>query len=345
MTVSTENCYAERLWTGVETTFPPGFSALNRTHVEVYARNPANGQVTQLTLDTHFAVTLGIDNAVEVTPIALPAAPRTLLIVRNTPARQDTNFANLGSYQPGVHTNLHDAAALRDAEDKFHRARSLRAPLGETLNDLAPVADRALRYPKFDATGQVVPGGLASDIEGGAVAGQEHAGQAAASAIRAAGFVYIAQQLTRRARVLLEQVIALPSQAAGFATLAQQGARQVKIYAARIAGAASQTAAFATLAQDAVRRARALLVQAIGSKNAAAGFAAMAESNARRARAAAISVMNAVSAVGAHAAAAGLFARRAKSSAASATASEANAAASAASLTDDQVALKARVFN
>jgi len=53
MTVSTENCYAERSWTGIEATFTPGFSARARTDVLVYSRDPVTLAVTQLTLDVH----------------------------------------------------------------------------------------------------------------------------------------------------------------------------------------------------------------------------------------------------------------------------------------------------
>ena len=343
MTVGTENAFAFRNWTGGETSFTPGFSALAAADVLVYSRDEASGLSTQLVLNTHYSVTIdAATGAVTVTPIALPAAPKTLLILRNTPALQDTNFANLGSYQPGVHTRRHDAAALRDGEEKFHRARALKAPLGETMNDLARVADRASRYPKFDAAGQMVPGGLVADIEGGAVAGQEHAAAAAASANRVAGFVALANSLYRRVRKLLDDIALsvanAPAQTAGFATLAQQAMRSAKYAAARIAGAASQAAAFASVAQEGARVARRVLGQVFGAANSAAGFATIAETAARKARAAAASVFNTASAVAGHAAAAATSARRAKTSAAA-------AAASAASIDDLQIVLKARVFN
>lgn len=110
----------------------------------------------QLTLDAQYGVTLGVGNAVTVTPIALPAAPRTLLILRNTPAVQATDFLNLGSFSPGVHTNLHDASAMRDGEERFHRGRALKAPLGETLDDVPRAAARAEKFLAFDAAGQTV---------------------------------------------------------------------------------------------------------------------------------------------------------------------------------------------
>lgn len=163
MTVSTENCYAERAWTGVETSFTPGFSALAAADVLVYSRD-ALGVETLLTLNVHYGVTLDAANgAVTVTPIALPAAPKTLLILRTTPALQDTNFANLAKYAPTVHTRLHDAAAMRDAEDKFHRDRALLAPIGESITQLPRLADRASKFLAFDAdSNPVAAAGVAS---------------------------------------------------------------------------------------------------------------------------------------------------------------------------------------
>lgn len=339
MTVSTELCYAERAWTGAETSFTPGFVANAKADVLVYARDPANGAVAQLTLDVHFGVTLGVvDNAVTVTPIALPAAPRTLLILRNTPALQDTNFSNLSKYSPLVHTRLHDAAALRDGEDKFHRARSLKAPLGENLLDLAPIADRKLRYPKFDAAGQMVPGGLVADIEGGAVAGQAHAEDAAAAASRAGGFLALVQSLVRRANQVFPSVLAAAdaaaasaNQAAGFATIGQSLVRKARISLDQVVAVPAQVAGFAALAQSAARRAIAATGQAGGAVGQVAGFAALAQSAAAHARRAAASVASAQTAIAGYVAAASLAERRTRKA--------------AAALTEDQIALKARVFN
>lgn len=116
MTVSTENSKSAPLaWTGVETSFAPGFSALDVSHV-LATFVAASGVETLLTRGVHFSVTLGTGGAVTVTPIALPPAPGSLIISRRTPALQSVAFGNLGSFAPSVHESLADAAAMRDAE-------------------------------------------------------------------------------------------------------------------------------------------------------------------------------------------------------------------------------------
>ena len=106
MTVATEACYAERAWTGAEASFVPGFTAELTSDVKVYSRDAA-GVVTALTMGVHYSVTLASDGAVTVVPIALPAAPKTILLLRDTPATQGVNFQNLGIYSPAVHTVSH----------------------------------------------------------------------------------------------------------------------------------------------------------------------------------------------------------------------------------------------
>jgi hypothetical protein len=141
VTVDTATCYAERTWTGVETSFVAGFKAEQTSDVKVYSRDSA-GVETLLTETVHYTVTLGSDGAVTVVPVALPVAPKTILILRDTSALQAIDFANLGAYSPSTHTQLHSRAAMRDAEDKYHRARAYLVPKGETADAIPPIAAR-----------------------------------------------------------------------------------------------------------------------------------------------------------------------------------------------------------
>lgn len=122
MTVSTENAYAELLWTGVETSFNPNFPALDVSYVIVQYVN-ADDEIATLTRGVHFDVSLGAGNAVTVTPITLPAAPGTLLISRHTPATVSVTFADLEDFPAAVHQLIADAAAMRDAELRSDVAR------------------------------------------------------------------------------------------------------------------------------------------------------------------------------------------------------------------------------
>jgi hypothetical protein len=115
MTVSTSNATASLSWTGVETSFNPGFRAFARTDVSVTFIN-ALLVSTPLTLDTHFSVTLDGSGNVTVTPIALPAAPGTLVINRNSTYLQATNYPDGVSIPSSSHQNAADIAAMRDQE-------------------------------------------------------------------------------------------------------------------------------------------------------------------------------------------------------------------------------------
>ena len=146
MTVSTENAYAELTWTGAEASFAPGFSALAADDVIVWSVDTA-GTGTLLTRGAHYAVSLGGGNAVTVTPLALPAAPKLLVFMRHTAALQPTDFSNLLKYTPATHTNLHDRAALRAAELWAAIARCLSLKPGAGIYDAHGYWIRNVRDP------------------------------------------------------------------------------------------------------------------------------------------------------------------------------------------------------
>lgn len=113
--VTTEACYAELEWTGVEESFVPGFRALADADVHVYSRD-ADGVVTELTNPAHFTVSRDSAGAVTVTPVSLPTAPKDILIERITPATQTVSFNDLESFPGEIYTRLFTAAAMRAAE-------------------------------------------------------------------------------------------------------------------------------------------------------------------------------------------------------------------------------------
>lgn len=128
MTVATEACYAERQWTGAETSFAAGFSADDRDFVKV-AWLDANGLPVPLTRGVHYAVDLATGtNAVTVRPIALPSAsadaPIVLTIERDSLAVQGVDFVNLASFDPSVFTRLFDRLTMLAAELKGRISRA-----------------------------------------------------------------------------------------------------------------------------------------------------------------------------------------------------------------------------
>jgi len=190
MTVATEACYAERSYTGVETTFSPGFSALDPSYVLV-GYFDSTGVSIQLTKDTHFSVALDGDGAVTVTKIAFPSAspavPVTLWFFRQTPATQGVDFDNLGRFDPSVHERIADAGAMRDAELRSEFDRN-QQPF-TTSSDAVDFRPRKVRAADPVDTFDVATKAYADTVSGSSAAGQAAASAAAAasSATAAAG--------------------------------------------------------------------------------------------------------------------------------------------------------------
>jgi hypothetical protein len=183
MTVATEAAYAERIYTGVETTFSPGFSALAAADVHA-GYFDITGQSIELTAGVHFSASVDPSSgAVTVTRIAFPsasaAAPVTIWITRETPAIQGTNFVNINRYDPSVHELIADAGAMRDAE--------LRSQLDRSFQPFTTSTDAVdFRPRKLKAADPTLPEDLATKLYADTVSGSSAAGAAAASAAAAA---------------------------------------------------------------------------------------------------------------------------------------------------------------
>lgn len=118
MTVLTELCDVTQPWTGVETSFAPGFPARDLDHVKVEHKTAA-GVVTALTRGLHYSATLASGTRlVTVTPIALPAAPADLRIYRRTSATHTNQFVDGNSYPQTIHEDIADRDAMRSAENR-----------------------------------------------------------------------------------------------------------------------------------------------------------------------------------------------------------------------------------
>lgn len=138
-TVGTEACTASLAWTGVEGVFVPGFPALDPTHIAV-TYQPTAGPAVALVPGIHFSVAIDAAGAVTLTPIAMPAAPGVVTIDRRTPSVQTTNFINLGSFSPDIHTQLHDQAAMAIAELRRDLARAVLGQVAPASITILPPA-------------------------------------------------------------------------------------------------------------------------------------------------------------------------------------------------------------
>lgn len=182
MTVATEAAYAERSYTGAETTFTPGFSALAAADVRA-GYFDISGLPVNLTQGVHFSASIdATSGAVTVTRIAFPSAsagsPVTIFIERKTPAIQGVNFANLNQYDPSVHEAIADKGAMRDAELRAKFDREV-----QPFNASSTVVDFRPRTVK--AADPVAAEDLATKAYADLVSGSSAAGQAAISAAAA----------------------------------------------------------------------------------------------------------------------------------------------------------------
>lgn len=182
MTVATEAAYAERSYTGVETAFSPGFSALAAADVHA-GYFDSTGVSIGLTAGLHFSAAIDPDSgAVTVTRIAFPSAsvslPVIIWIARETPAVQGTDFTNLNQYDPEVHEKIADAGAMRDAELRSQMDREIQ-PFTTSIGAVD------FRPRTVKAADPVANEDLATKLYADTVSGNSAAGQAAISAAAA----------------------------------------------------------------------------------------------------------------------------------------------------------------
>lgn len=141
MAVSTELFRSEHPWTGVETNFPTGFAAAQAAHVYGIFRTNAGAEIA-LVQGVNYAVQISAQKIVTCTPITMPQASGTVVFYRATPATQTIVLQDNANTPASVYQDLHDRAALRDAELKGALARSLVLPAGASETGAYEVASR-----------------------------------------------------------------------------------------------------------------------------------------------------------------------------------------------------------
>ena len=125
MTVTTELSRSSFPWTGAETAFACNWPADKAADVKVYFRTAA-GVVAEMTVGVNHQVTLASGtNLVTVLPIALPPAPGTLVVSRDTPAIVAEVLQDGEGYSLAIVQKLHDRAAMRSAEDRTKLSRAI----------------------------------------------------------------------------------------------------------------------------------------------------------------------------------------------------------------------------
>ena len=104
-------------WTGVETSWNPGFQAQNTTDVSIVYTSAA-GVVVTLVLGTHFTAILDAYDNYTAYPAAgaMPAPSGTVVLARNSTLQQAASFQDGVPMSAGVIGAALDLLTLRDQE-------------------------------------------------------------------------------------------------------------------------------------------------------------------------------------------------------------------------------------
>lgn len=322
-----------------QTAFAGNYPLLDKNDVEVLVSTDGGLNWTLKALDSHYTIAGTVPlSSFTITFLSGLNSGDKVLHYGKAAIKNTTDFSPANTLKKaGLNAKLDQLTVYLQERFRDFSTRTKRVRIGETLNEIPSAAARALRLPKYDAGGQEVAGPLAADIEAGVPEAQAQADIAGTHAARAAGLAGLAQNLVKKIKTVSDLLASAPQQvnAAYAATLsAMQRARSA---AAEAASVPARVAGFAAMAQNAMRRALAAASQASAAVGQITGYAAAALSAMRRARASADTSQAAQMQASAGAAASQSFARRSQRSA---TAS----ATSAASATDDQIALKSQFF-
>jgi hypothetical protein len=116
MAVTTTTSSVSYVGNGATVDFPTGFKFLAKEHLVVRV-TPSGGVESVKALGTDYTVNgAGDDAGGTVHFLAAPANLSTVVIDRETPIEQTTNFRNFGSFSPAVHEARFDERAIVDQE-------------------------------------------------------------------------------------------------------------------------------------------------------------------------------------------------------------------------------------
>lgn len=150
MPVALTNAHNAATGNGSATAFPFTFFAQTTAEVVVYLDGVLQG--------SGYSVALEEDGAGgTVTFTAAPAADVEVVIESAPLFTQTISFVNAGPFNPETHDLAFDRAAARDIYIRDRITRALLVPRGDTATDLIlpEVADRASKFLKFDASGNI----------------------------------------------------------------------------------------------------------------------------------------------------------------------------------------------
>lgn len=153
MPIGEQNPISQHTGNGVATTFAYSFGVLLRADLRV--------RVDGAEVTTGFTVSgVGSRTGGTVTFTAAPASGAQILIYRQVVRSRDTDYQYSGDLREEVLDADFDRLWMAIQEDASQFGRIVRAPVGETLQELPAAALRASKFLGFDASGNLIVASL-----------------------------------------------------------------------------------------------------------------------------------------------------------------------------------------
>lgn len=151
MTVSATTAKDQYTGTGSLQVFAYTFRILDETHVKVEVED-VNGTITTQTLTTHYTVSgVGSSSGGNITFVTAPAATDTIIITRNVPLSQTTDYVENDPFPAASHEDALDKLTMIAQQLDEATDRAVKVPVSSTITDLTlPVTANA--YLKWNST-------------------------------------------------------------------------------------------------------------------------------------------------------------------------------------------------
>jgi hypothetical protein len=156
MTVSSDLNRISYTGNGTTTVFPVNYYFLEDSHLQVVLITAAGVETIQ-TLTTNYTVTgAGNEAGGSVTMLVAPPVGTTLVIQREVPATQETDYLANDPFPAESHERALDKLTMLVQQNERNIGRSIKIPNTETNNTVLPIELlRANKFVYFDSNGDV----------------------------------------------------------------------------------------------------------------------------------------------------------------------------------------------
>lgn len=157
MTVSSGTSRVSYSGNGSTTVFAYTFKIFANSDLEVYLKDDTTGVATLQTLTTDYTVSnAGNDSGGNVTFVVAPASGKTVIIRREIPYTQETNYVENDPFPAQAHEDALDKLTMLTQQNDRGVDRSIRKPVADAASismELPKAADRADKLLGFDTNG------------------------------------------------------------------------------------------------------------------------------------------------------------------------------------------------